>query len=328
MSAADYQHPSSSDLPEIAEVLNRSRHELPYERDLTLDEVNADLFDDEDFNSSGCWIGRVEGKAVAFGRAIVEQKRQELGLNDGFALVEVVPEYRGRGIEEELMKRILDFFNTTDLRLAQYQAATDRGWRNELALGFGFKEVRRFFRMELKALAPIRRLVPPRGVSIQSSSFKEADNKTIVEFAEAFNEYFADHFNFSPVSPSKWIRWRDVSQDIGRVMFAKLVDKPVGVLLAEESAEFNRRNNTSLGWIWILAVSKDHRHLGIGTYLLTEGVNWLINRGMRTVLLGVDAENRGALGIYTSAGFEVLSETVVYRLKLVGGNAPSREVNK
>ena len=71
-----------------------------------------------------------------------------------------------------------------------------------------------------------------------------------------------------------------------------------------------------MGGMGVLGLPKDHRRQGLGTTLLKDGIRWLYSRGLDTALLYVDAENRHALGLYTSIGFEVVNESVIYRLDL------------
>ncbi len=78
----------------------------------------------------------------------------------------------------------------------------------------------------------------------------------------------------------------------------------VGWLLLGESA---------LGQIEPLGVLWDHRELGLGAALLTECVRRLMARGAAAVLVETDTYRTPALGLYESAGFEVVRDVLIYR---------------
>jgi mycothiol synthase len=65
-----------------------------------------------------------------------------------------------------------------------------------------------------------------------------------------------------------------------------------------------------VGWITQLGVSKVARGEGLGRALLAEACQRLSAAGARIVGLGVEADNRGALGLYRSVGFDVTREWV------------------
>ena len=101
-----------------------------------------------------------------------------------------------------------------------------------------------------------------------------------------------------------------------RITFAKEGDNIAGVLLAEESTVYNKENDTLIGWANILGVMSQYRKKGIGRALLSDGMKWILDRGMDTIYLGMDAENAKALDLYTSLGFRVDEESISYRLDL------------
>jgi ribosomal protein S18 acetylase RimI-like enzyme len=65
-----------------------------------------------------------------------------------------------------------------------------------------------------------------------------------------------------------------------------------------------------VGWVTQLGVGRDARGRGLGRAVLAESCHRLAAAGARIVGLGVEAENRGALGLYLSLGFEVSREWV------------------
>ena len=60
-------------------------------------------------------------------------------------------------------------------------------------------------------------------------------------------------------------------------------------------------------------VSPSYRGIGLGQVVLSEGMRHLSDqKGARRIELSVDSENRPALLIYQSAGFQIASETIWY----------------
>jgi ribosomal protein S18 acetylase RimI-like enzyme len=90
----------------------------------------------------------------------------------------------------------------------------------------------------------------------------------------------------------------------------------VGLCVSEESAGFNKEHGSRMGYIGVLCVLSGHRRGGIGAALLSEGIEWVLDRGMDEIFLAVDAENPGALRLYTEHGFSILREGSYYRVSL------------
>ena len=105
----EYRHPTIDDIETITDISNRSAKELPLHRDMTVEEMRSDTFDEDDYDTTGHLLAIVDGEPAGYGGAMVQKSRQESGMNDAFLGVGVVPEHRGKGIEQHLMKHGLDF---------------------------------------------------------------------------------------------------------------------------------------------------------------------------------------------------------------------------
>lgn len=104
-------------------------------------------------------------------------------------------------------------------------------------------------------------------------------------------------------------------QDVSRITLV-IDEAPVGICKCGEYTRYNKENNTNIGEVGILGVIKSHRKKGIGKALLSDTMKWLHDRGIDTINISMDAENRNALGLYTSLGFKIEREDTVYHLKL------------
>jgi ribosomal protein S18 acetylase RimI-like enzyme len=210
----------------------------------------------------------------------------------------------------------LDYLRSRNVTLAHRSCFGTEGWRHDLAHEFGFKDDRHFFMMEWKEKDGPTSIPPPEDILFEHEIFKEASDEFVIAFAEGMNEAFADHYNFVARPPDKFLKWRETDEDYCRLTLAKDSGVVVGVCMCEESVLYNIENKTKVGWANILGVIPAYRKKGIGRALLSEGMKWVYDRGMDTIYLGMDAENRNALGLYTSLGFKVHTESITYDLRL------------
>ncbi len=146
--------------------------------------------------------------------------------------------------------------------------------------------------------------------------FKVVCVEVIKQFVDGFNDSFSRHYDFSPVPVKRFIKARELARETMRITFAKEGDNIAGVLLVEESTIYNKENGTRVGWADIRGVRPEYRKKGIGRALLSDGMKWILARGMDTIYLGMDAENAKALNLYNSLGFRVGEESINYLLEL------------
>lgn len=311
----EYHHPTEADLEKITDVLNRSRRELSFHTDQTAEKVSTQTFEDADYDPQGYWLAIQNGQTMGYGGAIVRRSRIEAGMNDGRIDVDVVPEYRGKGIEQELMKLSLEYLKSHKIGKAQRWCMGTEGWRHDLVLQFGFKAVHHEYFMVWEGETPERYPLPER-THFDNKLIKEATDEEIVHFVEMFNNTFSEHYNFAPQSVERFIRFRDTNKDIWRITFAKDGQTTVGICSYGEYTQYNKENNTRIGIVGVLGVVKAYRRKGIGRALLSDCMTWLCGRGMDTIYLQVDAENPEALHLYTSLGFKVQKESTIYQLEL------------
>jgi len=70
----------------------------------------------------------------------------------------------------------------------------------------------------------------------------------------------------------------------------------------------------ALGEIYVLAVNPDYKGQGIGRDLTITGLNYLKYQGLNNVMLYVGVENKPALNLYKSLGFNEFGSDVMYRV--------------
>ena len=310
------RHPVESDLDVITQIWNDSRAGMLHYRRMSRDEVRSETFGEDDYDPEGAWIAYDGDEPVGYAEGLVDRTRVAYGRNEGYARVEVIHAKRGLGIERDLMDSALDYLRTRGVKAALYSTQAQDGWRNGIASDAGFKEARRFYMMLYRGTVPPGGPTLPTGIHLERAMTKGASDETLRTWIDATNDSFSEHFNFSPWTVERIRSYTKTTLDIPSVTFAYDGKTVVGAALNEDSDGFNRENGTKEGWIAVLGVVKSYRGRGLGKALLVDGIRWLMERGLDTVRIGVDAQNRSALDLYTSVGFEVTSENISLRKEL------------
>ncbi len=248
---------------------------------------------------------------------------------NGFRSQMVVhPAHRGHGLEDELLRRLYGraqgrlseckgnsvyFDSVADIRQQETIAALQR---------FGMHEIRRFWTMvcpSLEDLPPSSAL--PAGLQVRP--YRLHDDDAVVN--EACNEAFRDHWGHADVPPDVWLLY--ITQPAFRPELSILAENPVdkqiaGMCLVIVNEQENKRLGRQRGWIDILAVRRQYRHLGLGTALILEGMRQLYRAGCTQAVLGCDSENlTGATRIYERVGFHVDKTRVSFRKLLRDGTS-------
>jgi mycothiol synthase len=291
-------------LREYAGVRNESCRELPHNHPETAERMEVYFLRDPDFDPEGLFMAIRDGCLVGFSEAEIQKTRVAAGKSQGFVGVEVVPEARGQGVEDELMSRAQGFLRGRGIREAIYTFHPTIPWRAKLARDHGFSYLRRYYRLKRDMTAPVPEVPFPPGMDMDRRASSEAPDDYIREWTETFNRAFVDHFNFAPADPQNFINWRDVPEEQFVFAMARSGGKPIGVCLSE----IEHGSDNQEGWVDILGVVPEARRSGLGRALLADGLNWIAERRAKVALLGVDAQNEKALELYRSVGFEPLFE--------------------
>ena len=235
------------------------------------------------------------GTIVAYGQV----RREEPEIVGSWGVVH--PEQRGRGIGSALFDRI-------EARAAQLLAAAESPrFRHSInardvaaaamAGTHGLRPVRHNWHMQLDLDGPIEPAQDPPGIAI--GEIEPPDDLRVVhailksafaddpgDHPEPFDRWAEEHVTSPSYDPSLWLLARDG-------------DVAVGALTATAGDG---------GWVDWLAVLSTHRGRGIGHALLRRSFAEFAERGMRRVMLNVDAENvTGATAVYERAGMRVVN---------------------
>ncbi len=316
MTNVEYRHPTIEDIEAITDVFNRNSREIPLHQDDTVEEIMEFTFKEDDYDSKGFLVAIVDGEIVGYGGSHIRKHRIEMGKDDAWITIAIVPEKRNIGIEQHFMELGLEYLRSRKIGTAKCWAYGMEGWIHDICLEYGFKDVRHSYTMVWKHDKAPEAIPAPEGITLEHVKFKEASDETIELFTDVFNSSFVDHYDFSKVLLKDIIKWRGLDKENTRLIFAKKGQEIVGVLMCEESLVYNKENNEKIGWANVLGVNPPHRKSGIGRTLLSTGMRWIYDQGMDTIYLGMDAENAKALDLYFSLGYKIHKESVSYKLDL------------
>jgi mycothiol synthase len=235
----------------------------------------------------------------------------------------VHPGARGRGLEHVIVGRLFGIARGNEARddiKRMGKATVDAGTREEVfylcALweSIGLKQVRQYWTMARSLDEPIDEPQPIEGVRIRPYEFPADNLRTL----EAYNNSFADHFDYHPESEGEWSHW--VSGPFFRGDLSWLAEieeeqgKIAGFCLCTVFEEENEMSGRQEGWIDILGTVRGWRRMGLGRALLLNGLHSLRSAGLDTALLGVDSQSpTGANRLYESVGFRIRSREVQFK---------------
>lgn len=222
------------------------------------------------------------------------------------AIVTVHPREVGRGLASTLLDRAEARARELGVeRLHAVAFARDSAGRTLLE-SRGFREVRRFYGMEIDLDESLPGPAWPEGIEVDK--FRREDARA---FFDALDEAFADEWGHRSLPFEEWLRLRVDSPDADHSLWflVRDGDEVAGVARCDDRGE--------AGFIGALGVRRAWRRRGLGLALLRHAFAEFRRRGKRRAALGVDAENpTGATRLYERAGMHVAIEDVVFEKDL------------
>jgi mycothiol synthase len=231
--------------------------------------------------------------------AYVQATREEPTIIESWGVVH--PEHRARGIGSSLLDRIVERASSMSAGLpsARFRHAINAGDRAaaEMLHARGLRPVRHFWHMQIDLEGPVEPGPAPEGIDI--SGVKPPVDLEAIH--AVLDKAFADDWGYHPEPFDRWAadHARGPSYDPTLWLLAKFGRVPVGALTAQLG--------TDRGWVGEVGVLAPHRGQGIGAALLRHSFAAFARRGLRRVLLNVDAENpTGATALYERVGMRVV----------------------
>jgi mycothiol synthase len=248
-------------------------------------------------HTTDAWVA-VDDAGVIVGYAQVTLEQPDVARSWGV----VHPEHRGRGIGTALLDRI-------DARTPEL-SATPSSPRSRYAINArddaaaamlrsrGLGPVHHFWHMQIDLVEPLEPGPAPVGVDIDGVE----PDKDLAAIHALLDEAFVEDRSHHPAPFDRWVEEETSTPSFDPTLWllARDAGVPIGVLTA--SAAEDR------GWVDYLAVSASHRGRGIGAALLRRSFALLAERGLRRVLVSVDAQNpTGATAVYERVGMRIVN---------------------
>jgi mycothiol synthase len=299
-----------TDEPVWVDVLNAASNDDEFWRAITVDEF---LLEQErpGFDFDGRFIAELESRPAGIVHAYVDKARTD---GQGFIRLGVIPEFRGRDVERQLIETALKELRARGMTTAQAGTESARKDLVRLFEGLGFERVRVFSLMEMD-LAEVPRDVG-ENKEVELRPLRLDVDEDIRLFDRLHNEAFSEHFNFRPhtleetrhrLLNNPYLKQRDS-------FFAVLNGEAVGYVSVGIDEKYNLERNTRNGWATVIGVLKPYRKAGVGTSLMLHAIKDLKAKGMSRALLGVDDYNTTrAIGVYEKVGFRVKRKDLVYQ---------------
>ncbi|HEX9067291.1 MAG TPA: GNAT family N-acetyltransferase [Ktedonobacterales bacterium] len=275
--------------------------------------TEADLTSEWDKTTPGedNWlVESADGMCVGYGELAM--------LGNGLFLGDLYehPTLRGRGILGDLVIRL-------QARARERAGEMPDGARVVVSVGTyagettthdvlkaaGFSELRHHFQMRVTLTEPPHAPVWPEGIELRA--FRPQDMRATFDLLDTA---FQDHWGHVPDDYEMWAkRWGQEERDRSLFLLAWAGDHLAGTAMC-------RRRGDDLGWVGSLGVNRVWRGQGLGMALLRQALGEFWRRGIRTVGLGVDAQNlTGALRLYEKAGMSPAQHYISWEYEVRSG---------
>jgi mycothiol synthase len=227
----------------------------------------------------------------------------ESAETDGF----VHPAKTGLGLGSWLLRRGEERARELGFPAVLTWCLTPEADARELFERFGYREVRRFYRMLVEHAREPPAPEWPEGFRV--STFEPGEGQA---FHAALNEAFAEEWNFFPEPFAEWAERRLNAPDFDPTLwFAVRAGDEIAAVLRGDP------ERAGAGWVGVLGVRPQWRRRGLGLALLQHAFGEFYRRGQPRVGLGVDAQNpTGATRLYERAGMHVTYEAIAFKKEL------------
>ena len=288
-----------NDVPQITKLFNQinglDHSEKAWDEEYMLQFLSLPSCDPEQH----CFLALNDNNPVGFLLVSYEEPIGRAVASGG-----VIEDYRNRGIGRELVTTAVNHARELGVSVLHVEASSETESADHLLKSEGFHIVKRFWQMQWKGdEAPAVDI--PDGFALRFFRLGE-DEQALTELQ---NTAFGENWGFSP---------NTVEQIAARVRLK--ASEHEGIILVmdgERAAAYDWTLRSpgaagSIGWISMTGVHPDYRGKGLGTVVVTAGLNYLKSKGVEVVELEVDSDNVPARELYLKLGFKKLRETTWY----------------
>jgi ribosomal protein S18 acetylase RimI-like enzyme len=168
----------------------------------------------------------------------------------------------------------------------------------------GFVHTESVYALSRDLTLPVPTVLPPPGMTIQDCRMEsEAEQRLYVQ---ARNLAFPE----SPITLSDWQHFlKSPMWKVGACLSAFDQDELAGCITLFWDEALNQATGKLVGSTEFLFVLPRWRGIGLGSYLVAQGLIHLKKHGLLEAQLEVRAANAGALGLYTALGYQIKDES-------------------
>jgi len=255
------------------------------------------------FPEKNLFIAEISGNIAGYVDVV-----PELNISRAVLSYMLHPEHHRKVLTKRLVECAVNRAQELRVKTIHVNIPQDNRAAKRLFFKMGFKFVRRFLELRLD-LSKARLLKINQTASICRCLRRGEEDKLV----QVQNLSFANTWGYSP-NTTEEIFYRTSLPNCSPedIILACYADKLIGYCWTKIDSEENKAITRSKGRIYMLGVIPDHRGKGVGRQLLLAGLSLLKSRGVLTVELTVDIENKTACALYKSIGFEVRTRSLWY----------------
>ena len=265
-------------------------------------------------------VAEVGGKMIGYNRVFWDRELEGARAYWHFGFV--LPEWRGKSLGRTMIRwaearaREIDALQPDREKvtaLASTEVRSNMTGLENLLKTEGYEPVRYEFHMETPDLDHIPDVPMPEGLEIRPAKPEHYN-----AIWESNQEAFRDHWGAGEVDGSDFDRWITnplLEPDLWVVAWDG--DQVAGSIHNYINHDYNNRMGRKLGYTEDISVRRPWRKRGLARAMLARSMQIHKERGMTQTALGVDTQNpSGALRLYESMGYQVVSKSTVYRKQL------------
>ncbi|MBN2047238.1 MAG: GNAT family N-acetyltransferase [Anaerolineaceae bacterium] len=176
-----------------------------------------------------------------------------------------------------------------------------------------YRPVRYFYMMTRPIDMPLIDAPLPNGLVVRPP--REDEYRKVFS---AVNEAFKDHYGHSELTEEQiqsWMKMPTFQPHLWKIAWDgdEIAGNVLNYIAEAENKEYHRKR----GYTETISVRRPWRKMGVARALLTQSIAMHRELGMEETALGVDATNpNGALKLYESVGYSVISEQTIYQKDL------------
>lgn len=238
----------------------------------------------------------------------------ESGHDLAEARLALFPDKRTRDATRILVAAAVGLARANGAERLRLVVPREASWAGGAAREAGFELIRKAYVMlRPNSASP---LGVPRALDVRVRRLHPGEE---TELLAALNRAWRGAWGFTPIPPSALA---DDLRDQHDGMLIAVDPEDDARIVATIHAMFDDGGRNVDGglyaWISNLTTDPDWRGRGLARLMLARGVDHLRERGAGSVMLGVDGGNDAAVGLYRSAGFEIVSTTEILERPLDG----------